>query len=178
VKKVLFLAAVVIGAFAVPASALTYDETDGVYGPPGSQLVVGTEAVPAAAVGLRCDVIVDLPNNDSTRPGSDITISTGSDSHVFLDTEASPGDPGPQTVQMVMGDTLTATLTFGPNQEFDGTSFDNAAFSGAGTVTVGGCESPTVSPDDASRGPEVGGATAVRPSAAPAAVVARPAFTG
>jgi hypothetical protein len=164
---------------ALPAGALSYDETDGAYGPPGSQLVLGTEAVPAANVGLTCDVVVDLRNNESTRPGSDITITTGTDSHVFPDTEAAPGDAGPVTIQMVMGETLTATLTFGPNHEFDGHGFDNAAFSGAGTVTIGACETPAVGPIVVTpEAPAVSPATATRPIAAPAAVVANPAFTG
>ena len=131
------LVAIALGALAVPASALSYDQSEGVYGPPGSQLVLGTEAVPAAAVGLTCDVIVDIGNNESKRPGSDITVTTGSDSHTFLNTEGVAGDPGPSTIQMVMGDTVTLTLTFGPNHEYDGHGFDNAAFSGTGTLEVG-----------------------------------------
>ena len=156
-KRLFLLTAVMLGVLALPAGAFTYDKTDGTYGPPGSQLVLGTEAVPATDVGLTCDVVVDLFNNESTRPGSDVTISTGNDSRLFSNTEATAGDPGPVTIQMVMGETLTATLTFGPNKEFDGTGFDNAAFSGAGTVTLGACETPpavapvVVSPDVAAR---------------------------
>jgi hypothetical protein len=187
VKRLVLLTAVLIGGLAMPAGALTYDKTDGAYGPPGSQLVLGTEEVPVADVGLRCDVVVDLVNNDSLRPGSDITVSTGSDSRLFPNTEAASGDAGPVTVQMTMGATLTATLTFGPNKEFDGHGFDNAAFSGAGTVTIGACEtSPVltpviVSPDVVAVSPgfaAVSPATAVRPTSAAAPVVARPAFTG
>ncbi len=179
-KRLFLLTAVMLGVLALPAGAFTYDKTDGTYGPPGSQLVLGTEAVPATDVGLTCDVVVDLFNNESTRPGSDVTISTGNDSRLFSNTEATPGDPGPVTIQMVMGETLTATLTFGPNKEFDGTGFDNAAFSGAGTVTLGACETPpaiapvVVSPDVAARA----GATATRPTSVASAVVAWPAFTG
>ena len=179
-KRLMLLTAVMIGVLAVPAGALSYDKSDGTYGPPGSQLVLGTEPVPAADVGLRCDVVVDIVNNDSVRAGSDITVSTGSDSRLFPDTEATPGDAAPVTIQMVMGETVTATLTFGPDKEFDGHGFDNAAFSGAGTVTVGACETPppavapvVVSPNVVAVSP----ATAVRPSAA-SAVVAQPAFTG
>ena len=147
------------------------------YGPPGSQLVLGTEAVPAAAVGLTCDVIVDIGNNESKRPGSDITVTTGSDSHTFLNTEGVAGDPGPSTIQMVMGDTVTLTLTFGPNHEYDGHGFDNAAFSGTGTLEVGACVTPppdvpiVVSPEDLTRPPTA-------PTAVATAVTARPAFTG
>ena len=175
-KRLVFLTAVMIGAFALPAGALSFDETDGTYGPPGSQLVLGTEAVPAADVGLRCDVVVDIVNNESTRPGSDITVSTGSESRLFQDTEAAPGDAGPVTFQMVMGETVTATLTFGPNKEFDGEGFDNAAFSGAGSVTIGACETPSaevISPDVV-----VSPATATCAPSAASPVVARPAFTG
>ena len=86
----------------------------------------------AADVGLRCDVVVDIANNESTRPGSDLTVSTGNESRLFPDIEATPSDAGPVTFQMVMGETVTATLTFGPNKEFDGHGFDNAAFSAAG----------------------------------------------
>jgi hypothetical protein len=178
-KRLLLLTAVIVGVLALPAGALTYDESGGTYGPPLSQRVLATENVPAENVGQTCDVLVDLRNNESTRPGSDITISTGSDSRVFPDTEAVAGDPGPVTIRMVMGDTLTATLTFGPNHEFDGNNFDNAAFSGAGTVTLGACL-PSVGGIEITPGggPAVGGENAVRPSAAPSPVTARPAFTG
>jgi hypothetical protein len=173
VKRLLLLTAAFVGVLALPAGALSYDKTEGTYGPPGSQVVLGTEDVPAADVGVRCDVVVDIANNESVRPGSDITVSTGSDSRLFPDTEGTPGDAGPVTIQMVMGETITATLTFGPNKEFDGEGFDNAAFSGAGTVTVGTCETPPAVGPSA-----VAGETAVRPTAAASAVVARPAFTG
>jgi hypothetical protein len=175
-KRMVLLTAVMIGASALPAGALSYDETDGAYGPPGSALVLGTEAVPAADVGLRCDVVVDIANNESIRPGSDITVSTGSDSRLFADTEAAPGDAGPVTFPMVMGATVTATLTFGPDKEFDGHGFDNAAFSGAGTVTIGTCETPSgevIVPDV-----DVSPATVVRSTSAASPVVAQAAFTG
>jgi hypothetical protein len=178
VKRLILLVATIIGVLAVPAAALSYDKNEGAYGPPGSQLVLGTEDVPTAKVGLTCDVAMDIGNNESVRPGSDITVSTGSDSHLFANTEGKPGDPGPVTVQMVMGETVTVTLTFGPNKEFDGHGFDNAAFSGSGTVTVGDCVTPPPTPP-VTVSPEVvvGGVTATAPSAA-SAVVAQPAFTG
>jgi hypothetical protein len=186
VKRLILLIAVTVGVLALPAGALTYDETDGAYGPPGSQLVLGTDVVPTADVGLTCDVVVDLANNESTRPGSDITVSTGGDSELFPDTEGTPGAHGPVTVPMVMGETLTVTLTFGPDTEFDGHGFENAAFSGAGTVTIGACETPpavgpvVVSPDVVAVSPAeaVRPTAAVRPTPAASPVVARPAFTG
>jgi hypothetical protein len=179
VKRLILLVAMIIGVFAVPAAALSYDKDEGAYGPPGSQLVLGTEGVPAAKVGLTCDVVVDLGNNESVRPGSDITVSTGSDSHLFANTEGKPGDPGPVTIQMVLGETVTATLTFGPDKEFDGHGFDNAAFSGSGTVTVGDCVTPPPTPP-VTVSPEVvvGGITATATPSAASPVVARPAFTG
>jgi hypothetical protein len=175
VKRLTLLVAIMIGVMAVPAAALSYDKDEGVYGPPGSQLLLGTEAVPTEKVGLTCDVVVDIGNNESVRPGSDITITTGSDSHLFANTEGQPGDPGPVTIQMVMGETVSLTLTFGPNKEFDGHGFDNAAFSGSGTASVGACVTPpptppvVVAPDVV-----VSPATAVR--ATP--VVVQPGFTG
>jgi hypothetical protein len=170
VKRLSLLVAVIICALAVPAAALSYDKSDGVFGPPGSQLVLGTEDVPAESVGLTCDVIVDLGNNDSIRQGSDVTVSTGDASHVFPNTEAVVGDPGPVTIQMVMGETLTVTLTFSPNAEFG----DNAAYSGTGVVTIGTCAPPPTTPP-VSVSPEV--VVAPSPAAAPV-VVAQPAFTG
>jgi hypothetical protein len=172
------LVAVMIGVLAVPAGALSYDETAGTYGPPGSQLVLGTEDVPTEKVGLTCDVVADLGNNESVRPGSDITVSTGSDSHLFADTEAKAGDPGPVTIQMVMGETVTVTLTFGPDKEFDGHGFDNAAFSGSGTVTVGACETPPTPPVVVSPEVTVSPATLERAPSAASPVVVQPAFTG
>jgi hypothetical protein len=166
------LVAIAIGALAVPASALSYDETDGAFGPPGSQLVLGTEAVPDEAVGLTCDVIVDLRNNESIRQGSDITVSTGAASRLFPNTEAAAGGAGPVTIQMVMGETLTVTLTFGPNPEFG----SDAVFSGSGTVTVGPCVTPPTTPSvDVSPEVVVAPAQATR-AASP--VVVQPALTG
>jgi hypothetical protein len=182
VKRLALLVAVVLGALAVPASALSYDKSEGAYGPPGSQLVLGTEAVPAAKVGLTCDVIVDIGNNESTRPGSDITVTTGADSHTFPNTEGVAGDPGPVTIQMVMGETITITLTFGPNHEFDGTNFDNAAFSGTGTLEVGDCVTPPPDTPDTPDTPPivVSPETLTRSQAiaAPTPVTAQPTFTG
>jgi hypothetical protein len=173
VKRLALLVAIIIGALAVPASALSYDKSGGAFGPPGSQLVLGTEAVPSAAIGLTCDVTIDIGNNDSTRPGSDVTVTTGTDSRTFLNTEGVAGDPGPSTIQMVMGETVTVTLTFGPNVEFNG----NAAFSGTGSVEVGACVTPPEPPEP----PVVVSPDVVAtPRAAPVAtaVTARPAFTG
>lgn len=170
-KRLALLVAIALGALAVPASALSYDKNDGAFGKPGDELVLGTEAVPSSEVGLRCDVIVDIGNNDSVRPGSDITVATGTDSHTFLNTEGKAGDPGPTTIQMVMGETVTATLTFGPNLNVNG----DAEFSGAGTIEVGACVTPdvpiVVSPETLTRPPTA-------PAAVATAVAARPAFTG
>ncbi len=143
-KRLVTLTIVAFMAFAGTASAMSYDLTGGVYRPPGTRLVIASEPVPTEKQGQSCQVTVDLANNDSTRPGSDITIRSGLDSRLFPDTEAVAGDPGPVTFPMILGDTITATLTFGPNHEFDGLNYDNAAFSGAGTVTVGDCQTPPV----------------------------------
>jgi hypothetical protein len=180
-KRLILLVVVVlmIGVLAVPAGALSYDKTAGIHGPPGSQLLLGTEDVPAAKVGLLCSVEVDIGNNDSTRPGSDITVASGSSSQLFPDTEKVAGNAPPVTIQLVLGTTITVTLTFGPNKEFDGHGFDNAAFSGSGIVTVGACEAPP-SPAPISVSPEiiVAPATAARSTDAASPVLARPAFTG
>jgi hypothetical protein len=126
----------------VGLSGFTYDNSEGVYGPPGSHLTLGSEKVDPAKVGKVCEVSVDLGNNDSTRPGSDIVVESGDSLAAFPNTEAVTGDPGPVVVNMQLGETVTATLTFGPNKEYDGHGYDNAAFSGFGTVTVGECETP------------------------------------
>jgi hypothetical protein len=167
----MLLVAIIIGVLAVPAGALSYDKSEGAFGPPGSQLVLGTEDVPAEMVGLTCDVIVDVGNNESVRPGSDVTITTGTASRTFANTEGEPGDPGPVTIQMVMGETLTITLTFGPLAQFG----DNAGFSGTGTVEFGACVTPPPTPP-VIVSPVVVVSPAVTPTASP--VVARPAFTG
>ncbi len=177
-KRLALLVAIALGALAVPASALSYDKNEGAFGQPGSQLVLGTEAVPSSSVGLECQVIVDIGNNESVRPGSDITVTTGTDSRTFLNTEGKAGDPGPTTILMVMGPTLTATLTFGPNLNVNG----DAEFSGAGTVELGACVSPATVPPTTTVPIEVSPETLTRPQTAPAAVAtavaAQPAFTG
>ena len=135
-KRLLLLVVVIVGVLAVPAGAVSYDKSSGAFGAPGSQLLLATENVPAAKVGLTCDVVIDTGNNASVRPGSDITIASGSSSHVIPNTEAAVGNLPPQTIPLVLGSTVTATLTFGPG----------GAFSGTGTVTVGACETPPPPP--------------------------------
>jgi hypothetical protein len=178
------LGAVVVGAVGLSAGAvgaadnalpISWSYDTGAFGDPGTHLVLGSASVPAGEAGLACDVVVDIGNNDSIHPDSDITVTTGSDAKVFPDTEGQKGDPGPVTTKMVLGNTVTVTLTFG----------GDGVFSGSGTVDIGACVSPEppvtvptttpVTPDvPVVVSPEVVVAT----PAAPTAVVVTPAFTG
>jgi hypothetical protein len=173
-RKILTVGAVALGAFALSMSAVTaadslplsWDQSTGVFGDPGTHLVLATSDVPTEKVGKTCEVVVDIGNNDSVRQGSDVTVTTGDASHLFANTEGVAGNAPPVTLHLVMGSTITSTLTFA----------DDGAYSGSGTVAVGACEEPP--PTTTTTPPSVSPEVVVRPVVAPAAVVASPVFTG
>jgi hypothetical protein len=179
----LVFGAVVLGTVGLSAGALgaadntlplSWSYDTGAFGDPGTHLVLGSASVPAGEAGLSCDVVIDIGNNDSIHPDSDITVSTGSDSVVFPNTEGQKGDPGPVTEKMVLGDTITVTLTFGAD----------GVFSGSGTVDLGPCVSPEppVTVPSTPTTPDVPVVVlhevVVASPVVPTAVVATPAFTG
>lgn len=86
-----------------------------VRGEEGETVTVGSKSVPAALVGRECDLRLAGENNESIHPGNDLTVSTGSDSYTFADIESVAFGAGAVDGKMVLGETITLTLTFGPD---------------------------------------------------------------
>ena len=96
-RKVLLATGAALGLlllFAAPAGAqtlpdITVDERVPATGhaAPGSVHLVATENVDPALIGATCDVNVNLANNQSTHPNSDLIITSGSSTVVALDVE-------------------------------------------------------------------------------------------
>lgn len=180
-KRLLVFGTVMLGTVGLSAGAIgaadnalpvSWSYDTGAFGDPGTQLVLGSASVPAGEAGLSCDVVIDIGNNESIHPDSDVTVSTGSDSVVFPNTEGQRGDPGPVTEKMVLGDTITVTLTFGAD----------GVFSGSGSVDLGACVSPEPPVTVPNTTPDVPvvvlNEVVVATPVVPTAVVAAPVFTG
>ena len=115
--------------FAAPAGAQTLpdiivDERVPATGraAPGSVHLVGSDNVDAALVGATCDVNVDLANNQSTHPNSDLIITSGSSTVVALDVERDADaiiDTTPGTITLE-ADTVTVSVRLGPDGLFSG----------------------------------------------------------
>ena len=115
--------------FAAPAGAqtlpdITVDERVPATGhaAPGSVHLVATENVDPALVGATCDVNVNLANNQSTHPNSDLIITSGSSTVVALDVERDADaiidtTPGAITLE---ADTVTVSVRLGPDGLFSG----------------------------------------------------------
>lgn len=86
-----------------------------VRGDPGSTATVGSATVPAALVGQECDLRLAGENNESIHPDNDLTVTTGSESYTFADIESVAFGAGAVDGTMVLGETVTLTLTFGPD---------------------------------------------------------------
>ena len=128
--------AVVLSAGSAAAVSFTFsfDSTEGSFGDDGTLLQLGETDTPADLVGRDCTVIVDVGNNDSLRQGSDVVIASDSASVELPNVEAQPGDAGPKEIgTLVVGDTVTASVRFGPE----------GAFSASGVVVLDCPEPPT-----------------------------------
>lgn len=88
-------------------------------------------------VGSTCPVRAEAGNNRSVHPGSDLIISTGSDSTTLFDVEGVGNGVTVATSDLTLGDTLTVTLRMGADR----------VFSGGITVTVACSEAPTPKPE-------------------------------
>ena len=131
-RKVLLATGAALGlllVFAAPAGAqtlpdITVDERVPATGhaAPGSVHLVATENVDPALVGATCDVNVNLANNQSTHPNSDLIITSGSSTVVALDVERDADaiiDTTPGTITLE-ADTVTVSVRLGPDGLFSG----------------------------------------------------------
>jgi hypothetical protein len=122
-KLSLVLAAVIcVGAFAISeaqsASAsfqFTVSAEGGVFGAPGTSLLLSTEPVDSSLVGRSCQVTIDVHNNDSVREGTDIVVASSGGSLTAANVEAVAGDEPPAVLgSIVLGSTVTGSVVFGP----------------------------------------------------------------
>jgi hypothetical protein len=89
---------------------------------PGSVHPVGSDDVDPSLVGATCDVNVNLANNQSVHPNSDLLISSGSNTVVALDVERDADaiiDTTPGTL-LLEDDTITVSVRLGPDGLFSG----------------------------------------------------------
>ena len=89
---------------------------------PGSVHLVGSDNVDPALVGATCDVNVNLANNQSVHPNSDLLITSGSSTVVALDVERDADaiiDTTPGTLTLE-ADTVTVSVRLGPDGLFSG----------------------------------------------------------
>ena len=115
--------------FAAPAAAqslpdITVDQRVPATGraAPGSVHLVGSDNVDPALVGGTCDVNVNLANNQSVHPNSDLLITSGSNTVVALDVERDADaiiDTTPGTL-LLEDDTITVSVRLGPDGLFSG----------------------------------------------------------
>jgi hypothetical protein len=89
---------------------------------PGSVHLVGSDDVDPALVGGTCDVNVNLANNQSVHPNSDLLITSGSNTVVALDVERDADaiiDTTPGLL-LLEDDTITVSVRLGPDGLFSG----------------------------------------------------------
>ena len=149
----------------MPASfSFSVDATDGVYGSPGTEQLLGSVAVDPALLGRTCTVAIDVHNNESRREGTDLIIDAGgAPALIASNVEAVAGD-APRAVlgQLVMGEQVRASVRFGPTGE--------ASVGATIAVDCPDVPNPTVQPDVS--GVEVSRAPPLE------AVSVQPALTG
>jgi hypothetical protein len=122
----------------VPTIVIPINTT--VKGDPGSVHQLATQAVPAELQGTACTASSTSQNQTSVHPGSNLTITSGSDSVVLLDVEAVPGGTVTASGTLTMGPTIVVSLQLGPD----------GVFSGGVTVTITCPAEPSPSPSPTS----------------------------
>jgi hypothetical protein len=154
-RRVLLATCVTAGGlllFAAPAAAqtlpdITVDERVPATGraAPGSVHLVGTDSVDPALIGGTCDVNVNLSNNQSTHPNSNLLITSGSNTVIAPDVERDADtiiDTMPGTL-VLEGDTITVSVQLGEDGLFSGGFTIHFACTAPTTTTT---VSPTTSP--------------------------------
>jgi hypothetical protein len=156
------------------------DATQGVFGDPGSTRVLGTRAVDAPLVRRACQVTVATHNNDSVREGTDVLVSSNNATLTVANVEHSTGDAAADAGSLVLGDTVTISLRFGPEGSISVGATVIVACPDVATTTLPPTTSVVpgvvVSPGAAAGSPATA-VTPTRPSVA-GVVVSQPRFTG
>ncbi len=104
----------------------SFEITGVLSGVPDSVAEVHTETVPADLVGQTCEFAVATENNSSVHAGNDLLLQTGDASGEIPEVEASPGQIFTGSAPVVLGETIVASIRFGPD----------AVTSGGLTVTI------------------------------------------
>jgi LPXTG-motif cell wall-anchored protein len=84
-------------------------------------------------VGKECSVVADGANNESVHEGTNLIVRSGDSEVTVPDVEREPGIVTPATGTLVLGEQVTVSVQFGPDE----------VFSGGLVVTVDCTESPT-----------------------------------
>lgn len=82
-------------------------------GEPGETIVVATETVPVEHIGWVCSGRASTVNNGSVHPGNDLHIVSGSSSVTIENVENVPSMGYEIEENMVLGDTITVSITLG-----------------------------------------------------------------
>ncbi len=120
--SVVLAAVICVGAFAISEAqsapvSFNFDVngTGGVFGAPGTSLVLATQTVDPSVIGRSCQIAIDVHNNDSVRAGTDIVIASSGASVTASEVEAVAGDAPPAVLgNLVLGSTVTGSVVFGP----------------------------------------------------------------
>lgn len=86
-----------------------------VYGDEGDVVEVARVAVDSHLVGATCTGTPTVTNNESMHPGSDLIISSAGTTVVVTDFESAAGKVSSTTSQLVLGETITASVRLGPH---------------------------------------------------------------
>jgi hypothetical protein len=86
-----------------------------VFGSEGEVVEVARIAVDAHLIGATCIGTATVENNSSAHPGNDFIISSGGSSVVISDFERDVGTVTAATSQLVLGETVTASIRLGPH---------------------------------------------------------------
>ena len=82
-------------------------------GNPGETIVVATEAVPSEHIGWVCSGRASTVNNGSIHPGNDLHIVSGTSTVTIENVENVPSMGYEIEENMVLGDTITVSITLG-----------------------------------------------------------------
>lgn len=137
---------VTVLAMSAPAGAQTTEfsiQTEGVArGEEGSVLQLVSQPVEAGLVGATCEVDGRTENNESVHPDNDLIIDTGGTQAEVPDAEAEANSISEGVGTVVLGETITVSIRFGPDEVTSGGLFldfdcqaaapDDAPATGAG----------------------------------------------
>ncbi len=132
-------------------------------GNPGETIVVATEAVPAEHIGWVCSGRASTVNNGSVHPGNDLTITSGTSSITIPNVEDIPSMGHEIEENMVLGDTITVSITLGSDGISSGgfvISFSECEEAGSVFVPPTVTTVPTTTPSPTTA-PEPSGPTVV-----------------